>query len=140
MRRAVFDTNVIVSGLLCPHGPPGRIVDWLRLGVVGAVLDDRIAGEYADVLARSEFSLPSAEAALVLNAIRRHAIWAPVTAADVLAGLPDPDDAAFLECARAAGVALVTGNVRHYPKSLRGEINVLTPAEFVAAMSEDAEG
>ena len=32
MNRAVFDTNVVVSGFLSPSGPPGRIVEWLRNG------------------------------------------------------------------------------------------------------------
>ena len=34
MNRAVFDTNVVVSGFLAPAGPPGRIVGWLRQGTV----------------------------------------------------------------------------------------------------------
>ena len=61
MNRAVFDTNVVVSGFLSPAGPPGRIVEWLRNGSVQAVVDDRIMAEYAEVLARPSFRLPVAE-------------------------------------------------------------------------------
>jgi hypothetical protein len=48
-----------------------------------------------------------------------------------LLGLPDSDDAQFLECGLTAGCALVTGNVRHFPRKLAQSVEVLTPAEFV---------
>ncbi len=50
VRLAVFDTNVVVSGMLSPHGPPGRIVDRLRSGTLTAVLNDCIVAEYAEAL------------------------------------------------------------------------------------------
>ncbi|MBM3859338.1 MAG: PIN domain-containing protein [Verrucomicrobia bacterium] len=131
MNRAVFDTNVIVAGFLSPHGPPGRIVDWLRQGAVTTVLDDRIVYEYTEVLARPVFGLPQSDVALVLSVIRDHAEWAEAPVAVCATGLPDPDDAPFLECARSAGVPLVTGNTRHFPKRLCAGVEVLTPAEFV---------
>ena len=80
MNRAVFDTNVIVSGFLSPAGPPGRIVEWLRSGNVQAVLDDRIAAEYAEVLARPVFQLPAVEVDIVLAAIRARAFWVEAAA------------------------------------------------------------
>jgi putative PIN family toxin of toxin-antitoxin system len=133
MNRAVFDTNVLVSGFLSPAGPPGRIVEWLRAGHVRVVLDDRIANEYTEVLLRPVFQLPAAEVKLVLAAIRARASWVEVAAEDMVRKLPDPDDAPFLECARAAGVPLVTGNVRHFPKSIARDTAILTPTQFVAS-------
>src|ERR1035441_6931456 len=121
MNRAVFDTNVIVSGFLSPAGPPGRIVEWLRSGAVQAVLDDRIAAEYADVLARPAFQLPAVEVDIVLAAIRGKASWVEAAAGQRAGVLPDPDDVPFLECAPTAGVPLVTGNLRHFPKSVAGK-------------------
>ena len=138
MNRAVFDTNVIVSGFLSPAGPPGRIVEWLRSGIVQAVLDDRVAAEYTEVLARPRFGLPSGEVDIVLAAIRLGAVRVEVGPQDRAAGLPDPDDAPFLECARAAGVPVVTGNVRHYPKAVARAVAVLTPAQFVARLARAA--
>jgi len=43
------------SGFLSPIGPPGRIMEWLRAGGAQAVLDDRIAAEYAEVLTPAQF-------------------------------------------------------------------------------------
>jgi predicted nucleic acid-binding protein len=77
MTRAVFDTNVIVSGLLSPDGPPGRIVEWLRAGTIQAVLDDRVAAEYAEVLTRPRFGLPPAEVA-VASRVAHQLIPVPV--------------------------------------------------------------
>jgi len=46
----VIDSNVLVFGMINPHGPPGRLVDLLRSGVVRSAVDDRILAEYVDVL------------------------------------------------------------------------------------------
>ena len=138
MNRAVFDTNVVVSGFLSPAGPPGRIVEWMRNGEVQAVLDDRIMAEYAEVLARPVFRLPVVEVELVLAAIRARSFWVEAGAARIVRGLPDPDDAPFLECVLASGVPLVTGNLRHFPKSAAKNATVITPAQFVALFKGEA--
>lgn len=138
MKYAVFDTNVIVSGMLSPHGPPGMIVDRLRSGQLVAVLDDRIFGEYAEVLARPGLGLPQAEVRLVLRIIRQRARMVDGSPEVECAHLPDPDDAPFLACAVAAGVCLVTGNLRHFPKQVVGTVSVLTPADFVKQGDCDA--
>lgn len=135
MNRAVFDTNVVVSGFLSPLGPPGRIVEWLRNGRLQAVLDDRIATEYHEVLLRPGFQLPAEEVELVLAAIGAKAFWIEAAFGELLRGLPDPDDAPFLECARIARVPLVTGNLRHFPKSLAHGLPVVSPAQFVASLA-----
>lgn len=140
MNRAVFDTNVIVSGILSPHGPPGRIVDWLREGSLCAVLDDRILDEYDEVLRRPAFGLPEQEVGIVLQSIRRHGQWVTVSAGVVTDGLPDPDDAPFLECARVMGVHLVTGNTRHYPGAAMGTVPVVTPVEYVRWLKDKRDG
>ena len=138
MRRAVFDTNVIVSGFLSPNGPPGRIVEWLRAATIQAVLDDRIAAEYEEVLARPRFGLPIGEVTIVLAAIGAAAFRVDVGAQHAALDLPDLDDAPFLECARAARVPLVTGNLRHYPRTEARGVTVMTPARYVAALHRAA--
>lgn len=56
MKRIVLDTNVLVSGMINPNGPPGRIVDLIREGLVELVVDDRILAEYSQVLSRPKFN------------------------------------------------------------------------------------
>ena len=135
LHAAVFDTNVIVSGLLSPHGAPGRIVDWLQQGSLQAVLDQRCAAEYEEVLGRPELHLPQKEVSVVLGRLLDNAQWVEIAPWEAASGLPDPDDAPFLECARKAGCALVTGNRRHFSgKAARG-IKVLAPSDFVRHIS-----
>ncbi|MBN1961518.1 MAG: putative toxin-antitoxin system toxin component, PIN family [Deltaproteobacteria bacterium] len=134
MKRAVFDTNIVVSGFLSPYGPPGRIVDWLRQGDLVAVLDDRIFREYAEVLTRPIFGLPANDITTTLAGIAERAEWVDIPPQDAYQLLPDPDDAPFVECASIARVPLVTGNLRHFPRRLIGRLVVLTPVEFIKQM------
>lgn len=128
---AVFDTNVLVSGFLSPHGAPGRIVEWLRSGAVRAGLDDRIIAEYEEVLTRPEFDLPRHEVAIVLRRIQSQAAFAVVSPTHLVRGLPDADDAPFAECALALECRLVSGNTRHFPAAAVGHLSVVTPRQFV---------
>lgn len=127
--RAVLDTNVLVSGLINPHGSPGRIVDLVRVGVLRVVVDDRILAEYRDVLAREAFlryfSKQDREDILdYLDSSARH-----IAPRLVLPPLPDPGDTPFLEVAVSEGVPLVTGNAGHFPPERRRNCEVLSPAE-----------
>ncbi len=134
--KAVLDTNVLVSGLINPMGPPGRIVDWIRAGELKVVVDDRILAEYADVLRRptmrTYFTASDAYAILdFLVHCAEHAV-----AVELVQNLPDPDDAPFLEVALAAGVPLVTGNKRHFPANRRKGCRVLSAKEFIGLTAE----
>lgn len=135
----MFDTNVVVSGFLSPTGPPGRIVEWLRLGEVQAVVDDRIMAKYAEVLARPVFRLPASEVEVVLARIRTLAFAVETTADHLTPELPDPEDAPSLEWAKTAGVPLVTtGSTRHYPRATAPSGMVLTPAQFITSRREQS--
>ena len=132
---AVFDTNVLVSGFLNPHGSPGQIVEWLRSGALRAGVDDRIAAEYNDVLHRPKFKLPVHDVRLVLRRILDLAAWATVEPAHIARDLPDPDDAPFVECARALNCPLVTGNLRHFPAPRIKPVTVVSPRDFLATLT-----
>jgi predicted nucleic acid-binding protein len=141
MNVAVFDTNVLVSGILSPHGPPGWLVDALQQGVCRAVVDDRIWDEYSDVLARPAFGFSSGDVAVLLSRIAHHAVRAHVNFGqrhDPV--LPDPDDLPFLACAAAMDVPLVTGNVRHLPREAIGKVEVMTPAVYVRRLQSSRGG
>ncbi len=129
--RIVLDTNVLVSALLNAHGSPGRVLDGLLLGELRLVCDDRILGEYREVVVRPKFRFDPGHRDRVLEYLA--GACERVVAPPMGCALPDPDDRAFLEVAvDAAADALVTGNTRHYPEGVRHGVSVLTPAEFVA--------
>lgn len=128
--RIVVDTNVLVSGLLTPFGPPGVVVAQIVSGSVGLCYDGRILAEYADVLRRKTFSFSETSIAALLGAIE--ATGELTLAAPTPVRLPDPDDEPFLEVALAAlADYLVTGNVRHFPANARQGVRVVSPREFV---------
>lgn len=135
--RVVLDTNVLVSGLLSPLGPPGQLVDRVVAGEVVLLVDARIIAEYENVLRRPRLALPVAAVALVLRAVER---FGEVVAARPVPGLvlPDASDLPFVEAAAAgAADALVTGNARHFVP-VRGShaVPVLSPRTFLDGLEE----
>lgn len=128
MDLCVLDTNVVISGLLSPHGPPGRLLDAILARKLHVVYDDRILHEYREVLARAKFQF---DAERVRSFLRIMAFQIPVSAFPVKGmKASDPDDTMFLEVAAASdGKTLVTGNTKHFPPAHRRTVRVLTPAE-----------
>ncbi len=131
----VLDTNVLVSGLLNPHGQPGRIVDLLLSGRLRLAFDDRVLSEYAEVLARPRLGIRSdlARDVLAYLSYSGESVVAGPMSPDLENRLPDPDDAAFLEVALTSGAAaLVTGNIAHFADAAaRCGLTLLTPREFL---------
>jgi putative PIN family toxin of toxin-antitoxin system len=128
--RIVLDTNVLVSGLLSPHGPPGRIVDGVLDGALTVLWDDRIRDEYEDVLQRPALSISTTLAQSVLLSIESQAEHVASTPWPL--ALPDPKDAAFLEVAFAGSAdALITGNRKHFPAAVCRGVHITSPAEFL---------
>ncbi len=133
--RIVLDTNVLVSGLINPFGPPARILDLILAGDLGLVFDDRILAEYRQVLARARFGLDANDVAEFLRYLET--TGEHITACPISTVLPDPDDLPFLEVALTAQVdALVTGNTRHYPAALCRGVTGLSPAAFLSLIAQ----
>lgn len=132
---AVVDTNVLISGILSPHGPPGRIIDALFSRAFLVLYDDRILDEYVAVLARPRFAFRPAEVKTLMDFIEAEGRMTPASRLDVV--LPDPTDLPFLEVAAAGEAdALVTGNARHFtPRKGRHGVTVESPLRFLARLT-----
>ncbi|AKJ63735.1 putative toxin-antitoxin system toxin component, PIN family [Kiritimatiella glycovorans] len=132
--RAVIDTNVLISGMINPDGTPGRIVDMLRTGSLTAVIDDRIFTEYARVLRRPYFAqyFHPVEREQLVDYLRHNTEC--IIATSRCTGLPDPLDAPFLESALTSEVPLITGNLKHFPRSAAAGCRILTPKEFLESL------
>ena len=127
----VLDTNVLVSGMINPHGPPGRIVDLLRIGELRLGVDDRILAEYVEVLRRPRLAayFRTSDVNQIVDYLRGNSVL--TMAARVISDLVDGSDAPFLEIAFTLGVPLVTGNMRHFPPDKRAGVSVELPACFL---------
>jgi len=131
----VLDTNVLVSGLLSPHGAPAAIVRMVASGTVTLCADARVLGEYALVLARPKFGFAPGRVSALLDLITADAIH--VAPDPLRVRLPDPDDEPFLEAALSEeAVCLVTGNLAHFPPAARAGATVMSPTEFVQLMRD----
>lgn len=126
----VLDTNVLVSGLLSPFGSPGEIVRMVSSGKLTLSFDARILSEYIEVLLRPKFKFDKDKVITLLGYIKN---YGRTTASSPLPqSLPDHDDEPFLEVALAGKVVcLVTGNLGHFPVSLRQGLKILSPGEFL---------
>ena len=135
--RVVVDTNVLVSGLLSPFGPPGVIVSLTAAGRLSLCYDARILAEYADVLHRPAFPFDGDAVTALTSQIKAGGVLAsPVP---LPTRLPDAADEPFLEVAVAARAEyLVTGNSAHFPRECRAGVRVVSPREFIdSARVED---
>ncbi len=129
MLRAVYDTNIIVSGLLRKEGIPAFPLDLATQGHVKLILSQDILGEYEEVLLRPKFNFSQKLIKRLLQKLRaRGKVVKPKTTVTVLGDIADNK---FLECAISGKAKyLVTGNTRHFPfRAFRG-INVVSPREF----------
>jgi len=138
--QVVLDTNVLVSGLAFPSGPPGRIVSAWRAGAFSLVASEFMLDELARILPalshRTGFS--AAHVRDFLDLMRAMSTIVELSA-DHLAqaqgsGLRDPDDAPILATFLASGAdCLVSGD-----KDLlvvAGPWGILSPADFCARHS-----
>jgi uncharacterized protein len=129
MIRAVYDTNIIVSGLLNPEGIPSILLDLATQGYIRLFLSEEILKEYEEVLMRPKFGFSSRLVKRFLRKLQaKGKVVRPKTTVKIL---KDPADNKFLECALSGRAKyLVTGNTRHFPfRDFQG-IKIVSPREF----------
>jgi len=134
--KAVLDTNVVVSGLLTHHGVCAEVIDRMCGGQFQLCVDGQILAEYAEVLTRSELSIPTGAMSDFLDFVRHRAERVDAALSAIV--LPDESDMPFLEVALAAEAAIVTGNQRHFPKRACKGVTVLSPREFLDLLRSTA--
>ena len=92
--------------------------------------DERIIGEYREVLLRPRFSFDANAIDALIGQIQVDGV--PVVCDPLPANLPNPDDDMFIEAALAGNaVCLITGNLRHFPPESCLGVMVLTPRQFL---------
>ena len=131
MIAVVLDTNVLVSSLLSAKGAPAKILDLILDDQIQVVYDERILGEYEDVLSRSELHIIPRRMLAVIDHIELAGTYIePETLS--AEGYTDPDDIMFAEVfITSKADALITGNLRHYQPLLKQNALVLSPAQFL---------
>jgi putative PIN family toxin of toxin-antitoxin system len=131
MLTVVLDTNVLVSSLLSQRSWPAKILDLVLSDHIQVAYDDRILGEYEEVLSRPEFRIHPSRMLVVIDHIELTGKLVepePVSTE----GYTDPDDTMFAEVFITSNAdALIIGNLRHYKPLLKHNALVLSPADFM---------
>ena len=129
---AVFDTNVLISALLSKRedSPTVLLLNHVLDGRIVLVYNEEIVSEYQEVLHRDKFGFSDERIKTVLEVVRTGLCLGRTPSNEIF---PDEDDAVFYEVALSKeGTFLITGNLRHFPKSPI----VVTPAEMISILEE----
>ena len=133
--KIVLDTNVLVSGILSPNGPPAAVLRALLTERVTLCFDERIVSEYRDVLTRTKFSFDPDLVEELIGFLE--AAGSPTLAAPLAITLPDPWDQMFIEVTVSSNADfLVTGNLKHFPETARAGVRVVSPRAFLDLLLE----
>ena len=143
MIKVVFDTNIIVSGLIANAGAPYQALEaWRRRDVV-LLVSDAIIEEVVDVLARPFFrdkrQISRSDIARVKHALKMDAIVvSPNTRLEVVRD--DPDDNRIVECALDGGADYIVSGDHHLLelKRFRG-IQIVTAREFLTILESETQ-
>jgi len=137
MIRVVLDTNIIISALLQPLGPPAQVFLLAIGGSIELCISGNVYAEYEEVIRRPRFRRDENVIAATLDDVREKGLWVRPT--EAIRACADPDDDIFLECAQAARAAyLVTGNVKDFPASWKGT-QIVTARRFLEIMSGETD-
>ncbi|MEE9584603.1 MAG: putative toxin-antitoxin system toxin component, PIN family [Candidatus Brocadiales bacterium] len=130
MLKVVYDTNVVVSGLLNEEGIPASLLDLALQRKVELFLSPHLLEEYKGVLTRSKFGFSGVLVSRFLVQLKRNGVLVePETSLRVLK--KDPDDNRILECALEAKASyIITGNIRHFPFKRFRSSKIVSPTKF----------
>lgn len=128
---AVYDTNILVSAMISRRTDSAvvLVMEALLSGEVIPLYSDEIIHEYSEVLHREQFHFPEDLVSGIISHIQKTGI----SSARVHSNeeFPDPDDVVFYEVALSkADAYLVTGNIKHFPRTPI----VVTPVELLAIL------
>ena len=132
--RVIVDTNIIVSGLISPAGPPGKIVDALLQGFLVPVMSPATLAELHAVLSRPRlrrlFERAGIEATEFLDEFREFAEIIEPEPVDI--PVRDENDRIFLELAgtRPPADFLITGD-QDFERQQYADVPVISAALFV---------
>lgn len=131
--RALFDTNVLVSGFASPGGTPARLLERWSRGEFVLLVSDVVIVELRRTLRNDYFSRLFTPEMVEANIdlLAREAEWVTVTT-EVSGVASHVEDDLILATALSAGAdALVTGDRALLDLGSFTDTRILTPAEFL---------
>ncbi|WP_338834082.1 hypothetical protein MHLNE_04500 [Moorella humiferrea] len=137
--KVVLDTNVVISGLLAPVGPPGKIVDLWADGKIEVVVSPAVITEYMGVFLRPKFVIVGTveeRQQLLEGFINLDNTILVLPDVEVNAINADPSDNRFLECAKTGETnSLISGDSHLLALGEYEGIPIITPGQFIETFS-----
>lgn len=139
MKKAVLDTNVLISGTLF-SGPPRKLLEAALERKFKLVTSPAILSELQRILAE-KFGLASEEIIEIEQRINKLASVVETTGIRVNRIKQDPPDNRILEAAKAAKADfIVSGDKRHIlPLQKFGQAKIVTSSQLLAELKKDVE-
>ena len=127
--RVVFDTNVIISGLIW-RGEPYRCLLMARAGLCQALYCDEGLAELTEKL-RSKFGFSVERIRGVAFDVRSHFTRVQIKGT-LRVVLRDTDDDKFVECAVTGGASTIVSSDRHLLDLINyHDVRIVTPNQFI---------
>jgi putative PIN family toxin of toxin-antitoxin system len=138
--RAVLDVNVLISAALSAAGPSAEVVRSTRDGGFELITSEWLIAELMRALGYPKIrkGIPAEQASAYVSWVRHHSTLAEDPTEPPMVRCPDPDDDYLLALAIDRRALLVTGD--QHLLGLRGDLPILTPAEFLATLREAGLG
>lgn len=136
--RAVFDTNILISGHFW-RGVPHQCVLAAEAGLVVLIFTEPTISEFRDKLA-SKFRRSATEVATVVSRLNAYAEHVPARSGS--GWVPeDPADDKFIDAALAGSASIIVSGDRHLLDlgTVEG-IDILTARQFVERLPARSEG
>lgn len=134
MTRVVFDTNLLYSAILKTGSVPAKVVDLVAAGAIIPCVSDAVLNECRAVLYRKDLDLNDGRRRELLGSFIGLSLH--VAPPENLAICRHEPDNRFLECAEAAvATYLVTGNIRHFPRS-HVSTAIVSPRQLLSVFTE----
>jgi len=138
--RVILDTNILLSALLSPLGPPATLLDAWERGIFTLVACDELIDELREVASRPFFRtrLRDSELELLLASIRDFSFFCR----DLPSGpaAPDAEDSFLLALAEASRAdVLVTGDKALLALKHHETTQIITAARMVEMLAVEGE-
>ena len=139
MFNVVFDTSVLVAGLLSKNGASYKLIEMIDSKIFKLSISVPLFKEYEAVLNRNKFSLSKEVIEDILDYIvfvsshhKIYYLWRPV--------LKDIKDDMVLELAVKSNSIIVTLNKKDFFLAQKFGVEVYTPKEFLEILGEKNGG
>lgn len=135
LQRVVFDTNVVISGLIW-HGTPYQCLLIARAKLCEAIYCDEMLRELTGKL-RDPFKFNDDRIRAVAYDMRSHMTRVEITGS-LRAVEDDPDDDKFVECAVVSQSQAIVSSDKHLlTLQAVDDIRIITPQQFLSEHREN---